>query len=879
MNMFNMYFLKAAFLLLFFPFFAHAQLQVKPIIDTTAINSWQSVGLGGISNDGKYVSYTEKNNAKPGALTLIFKQTNGGWVKRIPDVTFTSMTGDSKFGVYKRKTDTLEIVELGTSKITSIANVSNFSISDSKNGHWITYSLRNQPRLYLLNLQSNAKRVFNNTKRYFFIPEREQMLFVNDINGEEVLVLFNLSTYTEEVLWKGVEINDPIFDIINNQFAMLAKAKKTDRDYVLLNFNAKKNNSTFEVKTYFDDINKELAVTSLSKYSTDGRHLFVQIKEKNGDIPLAALNSNLMIWSYADKKLPTQKINEGLSKTSFPAVINLSSEKITPIGTNQEYILAYTSNAVLIGNSFTDFGLGEERWWSGKDSIRFSVINLHTAKKVSFNTLGYLSPSGRLYIYFDKTTNHFFCYDIKTNITKRISAGIITNWMNPFVTDRSKIARGVAKWFENETAVLIYDANDIWKIDLKGEDQPINITNFYGVKNNIVFDCLDENGTVADKETAINLTAFSILTKDNGFFRVSLSKSQDPEKLFFGPYIFCAKNVGRSSYQPVKAKYAEIYLVRRESATQSPNYFVTTDFKSFNQLSDVAPEKRYNWYTSELHAWKSLDGNMLQGILYKPEDFDKTKKYPLIIHYYEKKSDGLNTFFEPAFSNGAINIPQFVSNGYLVFTPDMDLPFGDPMQGTYNSVVSAATYLSGLPFVDDKKLGIQGYSFGGWETNYLVTQTQLFAAAAETAGATNLISLFGSLRNGGVNQGYLQYGQGKMNSTPYDSLNNYIKNSPIFYADRVSTPLLMMHNPGDQAVPQAQGIEFFTSLRRLKKRAWMLSYADSGHGVYGKSAIDFNIKLMEFFDYYLKDSPKPNWMTFRKEDEPNQLNQGATHSK
>jgi dipeptidyl aminopeptidase/acylaminoacyl peptidase len=184
------------------------------------------------------------------------------------------------------------------------------------------------------------------------------------------------------------------------------------------------------------------------------------------------------------------------------------------------------------------------------------------------------------------------------------------------------------------------------------------------------------------------------------------------------------------------------------------------------------------------------------------------------------------------------------------------------MQGTYDAVVSAAEYLTKLPFVNGKKLGIQGWSFGGWETNYLVTHTKLFAAAAESAGAADIVSKYGSIvRDGSSNQGYYEIGQGRMGGSFFDKQDAYIKNSPVYHLQNVTTPLLIMHNSGDDAVPFSEAMEMFTGLRRLGKKVWVLQYKDGGHGVYGKSAEDFTIRLQQFFDHYLMDKPAPIWMT------------------
>ncbi len=311
-----------------------------------------------------------------------------------------------------------------------------------------------------------------------------------------------------------------------------------------------------------------------------------------------------------------------------------------------------------------------------------------------------------------------------------------------------------------------------------------------------------------------------------------------------------------------------MYIVRGMSAVDAPNYFSTKDFKTLTRLSNLQPQKGYNWYTSELHTWKSLDGRKLQGVLYKPENFDPNKKYPVIFHYYERKSDGLNAYLQPeTLCNGCnINIPTYVSQGYLVFCPDIYYKVGNPMQGTYDAVVSAAKYVSGLPFVNGSRLGIQGCSFGGLQTNYLVTHTGLFAAAVTTSGLADMISAYGDLAGNEFSlQGYFE-GNGEQARIGVDLWKNpqaYIKNSPLFQVDKVSTPLLMMHTPNDGIYRYANTLEFFLGLRRMGKKAWMLVYANENHGIFNskEKVNDFSTRMMQFFDHYLKDKPAPVWMT------------------
>jgi dipeptidyl aminopeptidase/acylaminoacyl peptidase len=328
-----------------------------------------------------------------------------------------------------------------------------------------------------------------------------------------------------------------------------------------------------------------------------------------------------------------------------------------------------------------------------------------------------------------------------------------------------------------------------------------------------------------------------------------------------GPYCYeITDDIDNTGMTPLKAADADAYIVQRMSSTESPNYFYTTDFKTFKQLSDVHPETAYNWLTSELINWPLPDGTISQGVLYKPQNFDPKKKYPVIFYYYEKFSDKLNTYLPVQPSSGTINIPWFVSHGYLVFTPDIHYKIGYPGNSALNAVVSAARYLSSLSYVDSLNMGIQGQSFGGYETNYIVTHSNLFKAACSVSGLSDIVSFYTGIWGSTNPADFVEMGQLRMGQKLWDDPGLYIENSPVFFANRVTTPILLMCNENDPAF-YLQGISFFNALRRLGKRVWMLQYDKEGHELEKDvDTKDYTIRLSQFFDYYLKAQRAPDWM-------------------
>lgn len=266
--------------------------------------------------------------------------------------------------------------------------------------------------------------------------------------------------------------------------------------------------------------------------------------------------------------------------------------------------------------------------------------------------------------------------------------------------------------------------------------------------------------------------------------------------------------------------------------------------------------------TSRLVNWKTFDSADCQGILYVPEDFNPANKYPLIVHYYEKRSDELNQYIFPTLASGDINIPWFVSNGYIVFVPDIHYKMGYPGASAYNCIVSGAEMLARNRWIDKQRMGLQGHSFGGYETNYVITHSKMFAAAMSASAVCDLINQYLSLWHNGLGQeGFVEMGQIRMKFNLWQNKKLYILNSPVFNADQVNTPLLMMNNKGDNVVSFSQGAEFYLALRRLGKKVWMLQYDGEGHSIDSpKAEVDYTKRMTEFFDYFLKNRSEPQWM-------------------
>ncbi len=417
---------------------------------------------------------------------------------------------------------------------------------------------------------------------------------------------------------------------------------------------------------------------------------------------------------------------------------------------------------------------------------------------------------------------------------------------------------GAAGWTDGDEAFLVYDRFDVWATDPAG-GAPQNVTEGMGRAEELelrVVD-LDPDADAIDPGEPVLLAAFDVGTKVGGFYRDRVDGSRQPRRL-----VLAEKRFSR----PSKAEDADVLLWTREDVTEFPDLWVSDlDFQDARKLSDANPQQaEYNWASVELVEWVSADGIPLQGLLYHPEDFDPAGTYPLMVNFYERDSDNLYRHYPPLPHRSVIRPTFYASRGYVVFMPDIVYKEGYPGESAFNAVVpGVTTLLDQRPYLDADNIGVQGHSWGGYQIAYLVTRTNIFKAAEAGAPVANMTSAYGGIRWGSGMSRMFQYErtQSRIGASLWEEPQRYIENSPLFALDRVETPLLIMHNTEDHAVPFEQGIELFVGLRRLGKPVWMIDYNEGLHWpITPATRRDWNIRMQQFFDHFLKGAPAPPWL-------------------
>ena len=862
----------------------------KPPIDSSVYGKWPSVGSGAISNDGKFAMYVISNQPV-GSQTFVLHATGTDWKLEIPGgaaVSLYRFTQDSRVAFFTRPKDSLGIVHLGTPTVEYIPHVRSFKLPKKGTGEWLAY-LTNEPakELVVRDLITGKQQSFADVTDYTFSNDGAILLLVTGSMKDSVrLQTLNWVSLPEgrlTTIWQGTRAANIVFDDAGTQLAFLTQDKINNRGGNSLWYYKGGTEKAIQLAgDHSPGIDNGLYLNGIDAFTRDGGRLFLDLKER--EYPRAKAGAvQVDVWNYRDTKLQSQQLaelnlraitSEGHPR-SFKAVININDHQVIRLEKEDELIFPFrafderANDIVLVKGVKGD---ESEDNWNANALPYFYLVSTRDGMRKQVNNGNrtvrnyYLSAGGKYLVYYDAIKKDYFSYEVASGITRDITKGLPINWTIDDDRPESTYENiRVGGWMKNDEAVLLYDRYDIWKVNLRRKGASLCITNGYGRKHHIVFrlGMKDYEDEVISGDQRLILLTLNKNTKDNGFYSKVIGEKGDPQPLTMGPYVYYTSMASGTvaGYSPQKAKDEEVYLVKRESVGESPNYFATKDLKTLIPLSDIHPEKEYNWLTSELYTWKTEEGESLQGVLYKPENFDPKRKYPIIFVYYERLSDEKNVYRAPEATTGRLQIPWFVSNGYLVFTPDIHHKTGRPGESALHSVVSAARYLSTMPWVDAHKMGITSHSLGGFETDYLVTHTHLFAAAISGAGISDCISGFGYYWEFGPSMnGLFERGQMRIGASLWQRPDLYIANSAIFSADKVTTPLLLMNNKNDGAVPFAQGVEFFTALRRLGKKVWMLQYDAGNHVVFGKAADDYSIRTAQFFDHYLKGAPAPKWM-------------------
>ncbi|MBD3639026.1 MAG: S9 family peptidase [Crocinitomicaceae bacterium] len=805
--------------------------------------------------------------------------------------------------------DTLAIYWTGSDSTSFYPKVKNFKIPS--NGDWIAYlstdDLRPKPKtkkkkrkrkkkkrkkhgfkrietsgttLTVLNPTTKTSVEIHRVTDYTFDRTGKYLAYVSSNKGKKDSLSVHVMDLSNEkvttLITNQLDIKHLTFDYAGEQLAYLFSADTGKvKNYALSLWEEGMHNS----RTVIDSTSRGMpdSWTVSGKFSIyfsrDGTKLFVGTNEIQCQEPKDTLlpqeKSKVDIWHYEDLRIQPEQLNQLKrdANKAYKAVYHIQPDKFIQLETeNIETVQTYNHNNASFGLGTNNDLFSIERTWQYPWRYSYYLFNINTGSKElikdSITFSSGISPSGHFFIWYDPIDSSWMSKDLLSKKEVKLT----DNFDACFAADNNgqptvAYPEGSAGWtmHNGEEYFAVYDKFDIYFLNPNNPDRSFSFTQNMGQESNQRLRLWEtERDSLYFTVNDVYIHYVDDSTKDEGFYAVNRDGDQYAfSHLYEGNY---------KVYYITKAEKSDQVLIRRMNFTTYPDLEITTtDFDNFSKISDVNPQQEeYNWATVEFVEWTAYDSTKLRGLLYKPENFDPNKSYPMIVYYYEMYQNNFHNYYSPKPTASIIYPTEYASNGYIVFIPDIRYEPGHPANSAYNCVVSGTEYLvNKYSWIDSTRLGLQGQSWGGYQTAQLITMTGKYRAAMAGAPVSNMFSAYGGIRWGSGLSRMFQYErtQSRIGYTIWEKPDLYIENSPIFHLPNVTTPLLIMHNDNDGAVPWYQGIELFMGLRRLNKPAWLLNYNDDHHNLSKlPNKRDLSVRMRQFFDHYLQGEPMPEWM-------------------
>ncbi|MBU2494321.1 MAG: prolyl oligopeptidase family serine peptidase [Bacteroidetes bacterium] len=732
--------------------------------------------------------------------------------------------------------------------------------------------------LLLINLNNNYRQIFNWVSEFAFDSLSNYLAYYSaDTSGHNGLYIKDLNNAQKQIITADT--------LTNGYYTHLTWHKEKGLAFLKSAFDEKGNSGNAELYLW-NNINLLLAsersggenwiipAKNNLHWSKDGERLFFGYKLKNNNNPIDDENDTteniydvekllskkeMDVWHWKDPKIKTNEKEDWKNKKDqvFPAVVHINVNKIVKLANPDLPFIQYSNNPKFVFG-YSDVPYLIESTWDDEKFDNY-IIDLNTgehtlvASKVRNN--GSLSPNGKFLVYYQM--KNWFLY----NTRNKTVINLTQNFAVPFYNEDHDYpievpGYDIAGWIENDEAVLIYDKYDIWKFDTNS-GQATNLTNNFGRTNKIQLRVIqtDKDKESFGKDEKLLISAYHDLEKFTAIYSASVNKP-GTEKLIDG---------GKKYKFLSKAENKEVYLYTRESYQEYPDLWICGPaFNNGKKLTDLGSQfNDYKWGKPELVEWSSIDGIKLQGILIKPDNFDPEKKYPVFVYYYRFFTPNMYNFPEIVI-NHRPKFPVLISENYCVFLPDIRFEIGRPGYSATKCLVPGVQKLIDMGVANPNAIALHGHSWSGYQTAFVITQTNIFKCAIAGAPVSNMTSAYSGIRWGSGKARQFQYekAQSRIGGSLWEYPERYYENSPVFFADKINTPLLIMHGDIDEAVPWYQSIELYLAMRRLEKDCVFLQYRGEPHHLTKyPNKLDYSIKMKEYLDYHLKGKEPPLWIT------------------
>ena len=850
---------------------------------------WRSISSAAISDDGQWISFgygiRDKND------TLYIKSLKLEKHYKIPQGNGAKFSDDSQWVAYainklqkeikklkkakKPIPKKFELLNLSSGEKSEVANLSTFKFAKGSNFLAIKKA-KSDPKakhkgtdLLLRNLKTGSDELIGSVSEFSFNKSGSMLAYIIDTpdttgNG---IHLMNLETFVRNPIESGKYLYSRLSWDEEGKVLAVLKGEKIKKKKELRNrLVAFTDLGQLQVTKHMLDPEKlegfpeDMVISEKGTlvWSTDESKIFFGLKEQEAAAekkgPNADPVANVDVWHWKDERIQSVQMKQAKRDQNFTyrSVYDLKTKKFYRLADEKMKNVSFTRNG---------------KWSIGVDSKPYISdwkprlgdyyrINNSTNKKVEIlkahgRSLG-LTPDSKYFMYWKE--GHVWAYDLEKGIHKNITENVEVSFVNQeFDRFGEKPPYGISGYSKDGKSVILNAQFDLWSVPFKG-GKATNLTKGEGDKNEIQFRYikLDSKEKFIDLSKPLILSAFGKWTKKAGFY--SLNKGK------LSSLIFDDKKFGRL----LKAKKADKFLFTIESFVDFPDYFVSDNkFASPQKVTDANPwQREYKWGKQILFEFTNSKGVRLQGTLGIPDGYKEGQKLPMIVDYYEKNSNRVNTYPGVKYDDRP-SFAGLVSEGYLVMRPDIHFNFRTTHSDMLECVEAGVKKVIEMGYADPKKVALHGHSFSGQGSALISTKSEMFAAIFYGAGATDMISDFNQIwKTSGTNQHrYDIYNQGRFTTNPYDDLDLYMQESAVFHARSMNTPLLILHGTADGSVDWLQGIEFYNALRFNGKNVILLSYPGEGHHLRKlENQIDFQERQMQFIDHYLKGKKAADWM-------------------
>lgn len=855
----------ASLFIFIYPIFG--QVDTKKELTEEDYHKWTSLTREEISNLGNWVSYANRHIRK--ADTLIIQNMNTNTKFKITDGNKGVFSKNEKWFAALDKNRDIILIDLITEK-KQVLHSESKSFEFSPNGNY--FSVLSTDGLYLQNLNSGKNYNLKGVKVFKWIENKELLALVTAENTGQSVSLWNpeIETVPKQIIKNTTGNFDGLeTDRHGSKLAFVEADASSNSltEFKRLHILDIKRGSliTFDSETHKDfPVDRVIVKHSTAKleFSDDGRKIqFSTIlkSENESDSYEEANAADVQVW---DAKAPfayprMQSLEAFMENPLLSYVWDFENDNLIQIGdishpvalinSKQTHAITYShfdyTPVFLHKEEYTDVYLMD---------LKTGDKKLFLEKQLLYNKV-YASPEGAHFYYF--RNGHWWVYEIKSahhkNITKDIPYSF---YQMEYDWAGTPPPYGVGGWTPGDNEILVYDKYDIWKINVtnnkkerltKGRETHTSFQVYQMLYVN--YRLFDKAVDQVDLNKDLVLKAHNHKTKDIGYW-IRDKKGKTTQLAY-------SKS---KSTKMRKADNSDVYIYLEESFELPPRLMVV-DRKN-NQTKTVFQSNShafdYNWGKATLVQYTNKSGDSLQGVLYYPAQYSSDKQYPMLVSVYEKQSHFLHDYWNPSLYNSdGFNIANFTSQGYFVFSPDIKFKLGDPGLSATDCVVSGVKAVLKKGKIHPDKMGLFGFSFGGYVTSFIITQTDIFNAAVTGSGANNLMGFYLTLgwNNGEPDLWRFERQQWRMGDSYFNMKSQYERNCPIQQASNINTPVMGFTGNKDIQVDWQQGVQFYIALRRLQKEHVFLLYTDEGHGILKpKNQIDLYNRIKTWFGSHLK---------------------------